>query len=246
MRPLIALFAVSYRQALPLRRSLVLALIQFAPLVIYLLATSSRTEQAIFDGLVEVGATTYFTLVVPVVSIVIAAGVLGDERRDLTLSFIAMRPIARSSIAVVKIATAIAAATTLNAVGAVLLGVTHAARVGGTDVGVGLLLGAIVATTAYAAVYVPFGFVTDRAVIIGIGILLVVENGIVFALSGLALISPWRLGTVIFVDRVDGARILLVDALGDLSTGRVLIAVVVYLVAGIAATSLLLRRRDLA
>ena len=246
MSPLIALFTVTYRQALPLRRSIVLGLIQIAPVAIYLLATSNRTEQAMFDGIVEVGSTTYFTLVVPIVSIVIAAGVLGDERRDLTLSFIALRPIPRPAIAVVKIAAAIAAGTTLNAIGALALGMTHAVRVGGIDVGLGLLLGAVVATTAYAAVYVPLGFVTDRAVIIGIGILLVVENGIVFALNGLALISPWRLGLVVFVDRIDGARFLLVDALGTLGTGRVLVALVVYVTAGVAVTSLLLRRKDLA
>ena len=246
MRPLTALFSVSYRQALPPRRTIVLALLQLAPVM---RSTSSRppgrTDQAVADGLIEIGAPIYFTLVLPIVAIVVAAGVLGNERRDLTLSFIALRPIPRLSIAAAKVAAAIAAALTINLIGAIALGAAHAVRVGGGDVLVGLVLGVLVATTAYAAVFVPLGFLTDRAVIIGIGYLLVVENGIVVALSGLSLISPWRLGITVFADRVDGARIVLDDAVGTLTTARVLIALVVYLVGGVALTSLLLRRRDM-
>lgn len=246
MSSLGALFTVSYRQGLPVRRSVVLGLVQLAPLAIYLIATSGRTQQSQFDGLIEVGSTIYFTLVLPIVAIVIAAGALGNERRDLTLSFIALRPIARPAIAGTKIAAAFAAAATLNLIGAIGLGLAHSLRVGGTDMLVGLVLGALVATAAYAAVYVPLGFLTDRAVIIGISYLLIVENGVVFALSGLALISPWRLGMVVFVDRVEGARILLSDALGTLTTGRVLTALVVYVIAGTVITSVLLRSRDMA
>lgn len=244
--PVAALTRVSYRQALPLRRSTVLVLLEIAPVAIYLIATSGRTDLAVADGLVEIGATIYFTLVVPIVSIVVAAGALGNERRDLTLSFIALRPIPRPAIAAAKIGAAFGAAATLNLVGAVALGGIHAARIGDGDALVGLVLGSLVASAAYAAVYVPFGFLTDRAVIIGIAYLLVVENGIVFALSGLALISPWRLGLAVFADRVPGARIILDDALGTLSTGGVMVTLVVYVALGTVATSLLLRGRDLA
>lgn len=246
MSQFLALFAVSYRQSLPMRRTIMLAFIQIAPAAIYLMATSNRTDQAVFDGAVEIGSTIYFTLVVPIVAIVIAAGVLGNERRDLTLSFIALRPIPRLGIVVAKLAAAVAAAFTINVVGALGLGVANALRIGGTDIILGLAVGALVATTAYASVFVPLGFLTDRAVIIGIAYLLIFENGVAFALSGLALLSPWRLGFVVFVDRVAGARPLVVDAAGTLTTGRVLVALAVYVAAGLALTSLLLRRRDLA
>lgn len=246
MTSLRALFSVSYAQALPVRRTIMLALIQLAPVSIYLLATSGGTDQAVVDGFIEVGTTTYFTLVLPIVAIVVAAGALGNERRDLTLSFIALRPIRRPAIAAIKVAAAFAAAASLNVIGALALGLTHVLRGGDVDALVALLLGAAIATAAYASAYVPLGFLTDRAVIIGIGYLLVVENGVVSALSGLTLISPWRLGMVVFVDRVDEARAIFGDAIGTLSTGRVLVTVAVYAVAGIAITSALLRRRDLA
>ncbi len=162
------------------------------------------------------------------------------------MSFIALRPIPRPAIAGAKIAAAFAAALALNLIGAAGLGLVHVVRVGDPGILAGLIAGAVVATAAYAAAYVPLGFLTDRAVIIGIAYLLVVENGIVFALSGLALISPWRLGMATFADRVDGARFLLTDAVGAVTTGQALIALAVYVVVGIALTTVLLRGRDLA
>lgn len=241
-----ALFTVSFGQALPLRRTLMLVLLELAPVTIYLLATSSRTSEAAFQGLVEIGASTFFALVLPVVAIVIAAGALGNERRDLTLSFIALRPLPRTGIAATKLAAAIAAAGMVNLVGAIALGVAHTVRYGGPGVIVALIFGTIVATAAYASLFLPLGFLTDRAVIIGMGYLLVFENGIIFALSGLVLLSPWRLGAGVFADGSAEARIYLGDAIGSLSTGRVLITLAIYVTVGLAGTTWLLRHRDLA
>lgn len=246
MTAAIALFTNSFRQALPLRRSLGLGLLQLAPVGIWFLATTDRTQQASFDAALEIGTGILFALVLPIVAIVVGSGALGNERRDLTLSFIALRPIPRSVIAATKFAAAAIAASSLNAIGALALGIGYGVRFGGWELALGLLLGSLVATVAYAAVYVPFGFLTDRAVIIGIAYLLVFENGVVFAVSGLALLSPWRLGVTVLADAVDGTRFLVEDAIGGLTAQRALLALLVYVVAGIAVTTQLLARRDLA
>lgn len=246
MTPLLALVTVSIRQALPTRRTALLLLAELGPAGVYLLATSNRTAIAAFDGLVEIGASTYFGLVLPVVTIVIAAGVLGNERRDTTLSFIALRPMTRSGIAAGKLLAGFLAASAVNLVGALALGITHVIRFGGPDIVLGLVVGGLVATLAYTSVVVPLGFLTDRAVIIGLAYLFIAENGVIFALSGLALLSPWRLGATVFADIVDGSRVILTDAIGTMSSSEALMALVVYAVFGIATTSYLLRRRDLA
>ncbi len=246
MKSIGALFTVSFGQALPMRRTVMLVLLELAPVTIYLLATSSRTSEAAFQGLVEIGASTFFALVLPVVSIVIAAGALGNERRDLTLSFIALRPLPRTSIAATKLAASIAAAGAVNLVGAIALGGAHTVRYGGPGGIVALILATMVATAAYASLFLPLGFLTDRAVIIGLGYLLVFENGIVFALSGIVLLSPWRLGAAVFADVLAGARIHLGDAIGALATGQVLIALAIYVTVGLVGTTWLLRHRDLA
>jgi len=246
MKSILALFTVSVSQALPRRRTIMLALLELAPAAIYLFATSSRTSSAAFQGVIEISTSTFLALVLPVVAIVIASGALGNERRDLTLSFIALRPIPRSVIAVTKVGAASAAAIGLNLVGALALGISHVVRFGNGQVIAGLIVATIVATIAYAAAFVPIGFLTDRAVIIGMAYLLVFENGVVFALSGLGLLSPWRLAAASLGALVDGSRIYLDGAIGTMTLQRALIAMVVYAIAGIGASTWLLRRRDLA
>lgn len=248
MRPFIALLTTSFRQALPLRRTIALVVLQLAPAVIYLLGSTGRTENAAFEVVVGVGLGTYFALALPVTAIVIAAGVLGNERRDLTLGFITLRPIPRVGVVAAKLVAAVAAAFVLSAIGALALGVVHAARFGGSDVVVGFVLGAAVATVAYSCIFIPLGFITDRAVIIGMGYLLVFENGAVFLLTGLSSLSPWRLGAATFADIVPRAETLMSEAVGALeqSAGRTLFTLMLYVAASIAVTTNLLRTRDLA
>lgn len=248
MTPILALFTVSLRQAVPKRRTLLLGLLQLAPAGIYLVSTTNRTEAFALQGAVQIGASIFFSLVLPVVSIVIAAGVLGAERKDQTLSFIALRPISRIAIAAAKILAAIFAAFAVNSVGAITLAGAHAVRFGDPQLFLGLIGGAFIATVAYGAIFVPFGLLTDRAVIIGMAYLLVFENGIAFALPGLASLSPWRLGVVTFAALASDVATYTDEFIGslDVSAFQSVLTTLIYLGAGIAATSLLLRTRDLA
>ncbi len=248
MTPPLALFMVSLRQALPRKRTLLLGLLQLAPASIYLVATTSRTESFALEGAVEVGGSVYFSLVLPVVAIVVAAGVLGTERRDETLSFVALRPIPRSIIAGAKVLAAITAGFAINAIGAVALAGVHAIRYGDAQLVVGLVVGALIATAAYSAILVPVGFLTDRAVIVGMAYLLVFENGVVFALPGLATLSPWRLGVAAFGGLTPDAAIYTRDVVGNItqSASQSALTALIFVLAGTAATTILLRTRDLA
>ncbi|GMQ93060.1 MAG: hypothetical protein BMS9Abin12_0537 [Acidimicrobiia bacterium] len=248
MTPTLALFTVSLRHAMPRRRTLLLGLLELAPAGIYLVSTTNRTEDFALQGAVQIGSSIFFSLVLPVVSIVIAAGVLGAERKDQTLSFIALRPIPRIAIAAAKILAAIFAAFAVNSVGAVALAGAHTIRFGNPQLFLGLIAGAFVATVAYAAIFVPLGFLTDRAVIIGMAYLLVFENGIAFALPGLASLSPWRLGVVTFGALAPEVAAYTSEFIGslDVSASASLLTALTFLVAGVTATSILLRTRDLA
>lgn len=248
MTGVLALFSVSVRQALPRRRTLLLALLQSAPAAIYVIASINRTEEFALETAVQAGGSIYFSLVLPVVSIVIAAGVLGSERRNETLSFIVLRPLPRSAIAGAKILAAITAGLALNIIGALALAGAHALRFGDPQLFGGLLFGALLATVAYAAVFVPLGFLTDRAVIIGMAYLLVFENGIAFALPGLTSLSPWRLGFGAFAALTPEAAIYADDFIGHLqvSAPHSILTAVIYLAVGVAVTTVLLRSKDLA
>lgn len=248
MIPAFALFTVSLRQALPRNRTLLLALLQLVPTAIYLVATTDRTEEFALQGAVEISGGILFSLVLPVVTIVIAAGVLGSERRDQTLSFIALRPIPRSAIAAAKVLAAAGAAFVVNAVGAIALASAHAVRFGDTQLFVGMIVGTLIATAAYAAIFVPLGFLTDRAVIIGMAYLLVFERGIVFALPALAPMSPWRLGIATLGALAPHVAPYTTEFTGnlELSASQSGLTALIFVVAGVAATSILLRTKDLA
>lgn len=248
MTPAVALFVTSLRQALPLRRTILLGILGLAPAGIYLVSTTNRTEEFAVQGAVQIGGTIFFSLVLPVVAIVIASGVLGSERRDMTLSFIALRPIPRFAIGGSKMLAAVVAAFAINSVGALALATGHLVRYGDSQLFVGLVVGAFVATAGYVAVLVPLGFLTDRGVIIGMGFLLVFENGIAYALTGLATLSPWRLGVATFGALTPDAAIYTREFIGslELSASRSALTAFIFVLAGIGATTILLRTRDLA
>jgi ABC-2 type transport system permease protein len=249
MTPVLALMVSSIRQLLPLKRSLVLAVLQLVPATVYLLASSNRTADAALDVFLDGGVSTYFVLVLPIVSIVLASSALGVERRDQTLSFIVLRPMRRTTIVVTKLVATFAAAMALHAIGAVALGGAHVIRFGADlDLVFALLVGAAVATIAYASIFIPVGFLTDRAVIIGLVFLLIFENGVVSALSALETLSPWRLGAAAFADLAGVSNDGLEESLRSLAhdAGKSLLFAVALAAVSVAITTLMLNRRDLA
>lgn len=248
MRPLTALMATSLRQALPLRRTVILVLIQLIPALVYLLSTQNRTPAAALESFVAVGAAMLLGLAVPVVAIVLGAGALGSERRDETLSFIALRPIPRFALAGVKTIAAIVAGTAIGLVGAFALGVAHVTQHGNASLIGGMALAVFITTALYASVLVPLGFLTDRAVLIAMVYLFVFEGGVISALPALATISPWRIGLSVFGAVASDPPPILDDLLGSLTPSAItpLITAAAVFVVSVAATTVMLRQRDLA
>lgn len=247
MRPALALFSVSLRQALPRKRTLMLLFLVLAPAGIYLAATTNRTQEFALESAVQVGGSVFFSLVLPVVAMVIAAGVLGSERRDQTLSFIVLRPIPKSAIAAAKKFAALCAASAITLIGAIALAGAHAVRTGDSQLFLGLMLGALVATAAYTAILLPLGFLSDRAVIMGMAYLLIFENGIVSLLPALASLSAWRLGVAAFVSVTPNAAVYAAGLAGhlSLSAAESILSASIFLLVGIAVTTVLLRTKDL-
>ncbi len=248
MKPLSNLFVMSVRQALPIRRTIILGLIQLSPMAIYLIATTNRTSDAAFEGLVGIASTILFALTVPVVSIVIGASALGVERRDQTLSFIVLRPISRTALGATKMLAATTAAIGVNLIGVLALGLAHAVRFGGAGLIVGLSVGVAIATSMYVSLTVPLGFLTDRAVIVAMAYLLVFENGVVNALPALSTLSPWHYGLTAFTALVNDALPYVFNSIEplDVSITRSLTATAVAFAAGVFLTAQLLGSRDLA
>ncbi len=249
MRPLRAITAATIRQVLGLRRAIIFGLAAMAPALVFLLTTQALVDEAALDRFLGMVVGLYFPLLVPIVALVISSSALGDERRDGTLSFLVLRPIPRTVISGSKFLGALIVAAGLNTIGSAALGIVYAVETGSWDVVLPLIAGGIVASIVYASLFVPLGFFTDRAVLVGLAFVFIFENGVVSALSGLSSLSPWRIGMSTFSGLASGEVSLQLTDIGiaNLSAlGSTLFRTVVIAALSIAATTLVLRRRDLA
>lgn len=250
MRAALAITSATIQQVLPLRRAILYLIAEAAPALIYLLMASTLSDEAAaLERLMLMIITLYFPLLVPIVTLIVASAVLGHERRDGTLFFLVLRPIPRWVIATAKLMAAILVAGGLNAFGALALASSYGLETGIWDLVVPLVAGGIAATIVYAAILVPLGFFTDRAVLVGLLVLLIFENGVLFAAPGLSDLSGWRIGFSTFVGIAPEETITseLEDfaiEIASLSTavGRALFLAVVSII----FVTMVLRTRDLA
>jgi ABC-2 type transport system permease protein len=244
-----AITRATVRQVLPRRRAIAYVVAEAAPALVYLLMASTLSDAAALERVLVMIITTYFPLLVPIVTLIIATAVLGSERRDGTLSFLVLRPIPRWMIAAAKVASAVIVAGALNAFGALALAAAYAFETGAWDLIVPLVVGGLLATIVYSAVFVPLGYFTDRAVLVGLLFVFVFENGIVFAAPGLTALSPWRIGYSAFIGLVPpevvAEAVDFADAVStDLATS--LLRTAVLAAASIAALTIVFRTGDLA
>jgi ABC-2 type transport system permease protein len=212
---------------------------------------SSGTQRgsALLDAFIGIGIGLHFVVAVPVTTLVLSAAVLGQERRDQTLSFLVLRPIRRSTIAGSKMAAGIVASLSLNGVGATVMGVVYGLRADDWSYLAPMVVGSAIATVIYAAIFIPLGYLTERSTIIGLAYVFIWENGIAGALDALAATSAWRLGYAAFVGLAPDEMLRLIDdfVLGDLSAGAgiAVVRMVGFLAASAGFLTWILRRRDL-
>jgi ABC-2 type transport system permease protein len=249
MRPVWAIVTQTIEAALRMPRSIVLALAALVPAGVYALISTTFTIERALEGVLVIGTFFLIALFLPAVAIFVSASVLGDERRDGTISFLVLRPLSRFSVAAAKIGAGVVAAGAINAAGAAALTVIYGLVSGSWDLVVPMTVGAVIATAGYAAIFVPLGYFTDRAVIIGFVFVLVFESGIAGALSGLAGLSLWRIGYTAFAGLagLDRSEEVVDAALGNLTPGAggAFLKVGVLLLIAIAVQGWVLRTRDI-
>lgn len=260
MTAFLAIVGVTVRQTMRLRRALGLLMLAGSPAGIYLLFmigtrnspdSLALQRETAFEASIVLAVTVFMNIVLPVVTLIVATSVMGDERRDNTMSFLVLRPIRRFTIGAAKIAAAFLEAFAVTGTGAAAFGILVGIKIETFDYLVPLLVGTAVATAAYAAIFVPLGYLLKRATLIGLTYVFVWENGIAAAVPAVASLSPWRIGVSAMAGLAPSDFFELVPtdfALGSLSPGAggavVKVAVLMVLSAGFMA--MILRRRDLA
>jgi ABC-2 type transport system permease protein len=240
-----AIVRTTLRQLVGGKRIFVLGALALLPALVTLVAGRGKTPSAAFREFHEAPIAILFLIVLPIVSLILGSAALGDERRDQTLSFLVLRPLRREVIAGAKLASAGITSWLVAGGGAGLAAMVLGLASGRWVLGP-ILLGTAISTIAYTSVFMVLGYLTGRAVLIGLVYVFIWEGGVTFAADSLANASLFRIGLTAHAALVPGSEPLLDDVLGALrpgAGGAVAKATVIAAVA-MAATGLLLRRRD--
>jgi ABC-2 type transport system permease protein len=247
MNRFVAIVRSSLRQLLGGRRLIVLLLLGAIPAVVTWLSTGNRSAASVFEIYHEGAMITLFLIVMPIVSIVIGAAALGDERRDGTLSFLVVRPIPRTGITGAKFLAAWIATATVSMASGALAAAAAAVRTSDWSILVPTLVALAISSGCYAAVFMVAGFLTSRAVLVGLVYLFVWETGIAFAADSLANVSLFRIGLTAYAAMLPEAEPLLREPLAALAPGAggAVAKLVVLVTSCVLATGWMLRRRDI-
>jgi len=199
-RSLRAIVGYTLRSTLPAKRWFG-ASIPAATAILFGLIARSQTEPSDY-AFVGVAADSLYIIVLPITALVIGDAVMGAEVRSGTFAFTWMSPVPTWHITVGRwLGGAIAAATTIAvafALSAVIAGAPELA-------GAAAVSGAFGAA-AYVAVFIAIGCIAKRAAVWSIAFVILVEQLLGGAVSGIAQLSPLWESQAAFVGLTDDVR----------------------------------------
>ena len=204
MRRLVAIIRVTILQLIGRRRSIGLLILAAVPALIFLLITLNVDDREAEEWFRTLILFIMLAVVVPVIAVVIGSASLGDERSQKTISYIALRPIPRELIAVAKLVASWISSFVIAGSGAALAAVVLGASVGSWDEFGAILIATAITTLGFTAVTQTLGYLTDRAVIIGLAYVFIWEDVVTGAASQVATTSIWRMGASAYAGIVAG------------------------------------------
>lgn len=248
MTATLSIIQVTARNVLGLRRMLGFGLLAAFPAFIFFLTSRQSSQAGQLENFTGSSIFIFLAVVVPIITVVMAGSVLGSERRGDTLSFLMLRPLSRFTIAGAKLASAVAASFAISAVGAIILGVLASLALDDFGYLVALLGGTLLANAGYSAIFMPIGYLTERATLTGFIYIFVWESAIAAIITGLSGTSLWRIAATGFASlapELDGE--ILDAALGSLTAGAggALVKIMVICAVSVVITGYLLQSRDL-
>jgi ABC-2 type transport system permease protein len=232
MSQVAALAELTLRALAGRRRLLLMILLAALPAIVAIvlrLAGGRGDAPEVIDALV-------IRTVLPLVALVIGTAAIGSEIEDGTAVFLLIKPIPRWLTALVKIVVA-SALTIVLVVPPVLL--TGLLMSGSDPGGLGTTFAYAVATMAGAVAYVAgfaaLGAITSRALLVGLGYVLLWEGALAGILEGTRYFSV-RQATLGLADGLSGAS-RTVDAL-DMTASIAILTIVTVVGFGLTARAL--------
>ena len=187
---IVTIAALTARNLLGRRRSLLLALLALLPVAIAILVQLSGRAGT---GRLEVSTAIMDRLIVatilPIIALVFGTAALGAELEDGTAVFLLVKPIDRWRIVVAKLIVAVGLSVALVAPASFVAGAILAPGGTGLAGAVGAAVGTTVGAAVYSTVFFALSLVTGRALAIGLVYILVWEGVLAGLLEGIRTLS---------------------------------------------------------
>jgi ABC-2 type transport system permease protein len=226
---------ITLRQLLSRRRTLLLLLLGGVLVLaagIFRLAGEEARALRFTSGLL--GGLGVGTLM-PLVALIFGTGAIGAEIEDGTAIFLLAKPISRRTIVLTKLGVAAVCSAALTCGPMLLAGLIAA---GGLGEGLvpGMVAAAAIGSLLYCAIFVALSLVTSRALVFGLGYVLIWEGLLAGLFAGTRTFSVRQL-TLAFADSIGGIPKEIFDAPVNLLTA---VLVGTFLLVG--ATLIAIRR----
>jgi ABC-2 type transport system permease protein len=210
---------LTYRALLGRRRALILAALPVLLLVISaaVRGLSGADDQVAADLL---GGFALATMV-PIIGVIAGTGAIGPEIDDGSVVYLLAKPVKRSTIIFTKLIVAIAVTMAFSAIPTFVAGLILNGN--GQQIAVAYTVAALVASIAYAAMFLLLGTVTRHAVVFGLVYALVWEALFGSLVQGARTLSVQQWSLAVAQKVTDGD---LVTSEVGLSTAVILLTVV--------------------
>jgi ABC-2 type transport system permease protein len=170
------------------RRSLGVLLLAAAPVALAAILAFAGGLGDPAEIALEVYATLTLALVTPLVALVLGTGVLGALIDDGTIVYLLVKPVPRRTVVLAAMVVAAAATSAVTVTSAAL---TALLLVGLASPGLvlGMVLGVALASVLYVVVFVALSVLTGRALVVGLGYVLVWEGIVTSFFAGTRILS---------------------------------------------------------
>lgn len=210
---------LTYRALLGRRRALILFAL---PALLIVIAVAVRLLTGV-DDTTAAGVLGGFALatMVPIIGVIAGTGAIGPEIDDGSVVYLLAKPLKRSKIIVTKLIVAIAVTMAFSAIPTFIAGMILNGN--GQQIAVAYTIAALVASIAYAALFLLLGTITRHAVVFGLVYALVWEAlfGSLVAGARTLSVQQWSLA---LAEKVAG---------GDLVTSDVGLPLATILLVGV-------------
>ena len=184
------LAGLTVRQALAKRRWMIVLLLAALPVV---MATLIHLYGTVDDEPLQIVAipimTLIYTVVVPVIALILASSSFGAEIEDGTAIYLLAKPISRTEIVLTKLLVTAVICMTLAAVTTLGAGVSLVRGLDPTGLVLGLTAGASLGAFLYTAIFLALGLITKRGMLIGLTYLVVWEGALGSFFKGTRVLS---------------------------------------------------------